>query len=256
MTPQVSTVREFYADYTNVDASSPSAHFSKYQLLYFMFVVLYPLFEKNRESKDAGSATSNVCFIDREGECRCLVPCRESAPLSPEGMKAQELLLAAAALCDEDRMLHLLSTPDWLSQIKYAFADCALGISICDAQSGSDFPIVYANPAMQAMMGYSMRHLHGQNLRILQGPDSEVEQVKRVDAALREHHTVRLALTNYRKDGSKFTNMMALKPVFNALKDCCYIVCVSFDVSKQGAALQELQHVDTILAMLPLVITS
>jgi len=250
-----SSVRDFHADYAHLETECSKTVFSKFQLMYFLFAILYPLYQTHRDSEGSFRESNTMCFMDAEGQCRCAVPCREPT-LSADATKAQELLLAAAAHHDEERMLLHLSRPDWLGEMQQAFHQCPLGISICDARTGTGFPILYANSALQHMTGYTMKHLIGRTFHLLQGPDTETEQVDRMSSALKAKQSTRVVLTNYRKNGSKFVNMLALKPVFNQAGEYCYVIGVLFDVSKKGASLSELQQVDTILALLPLVITS
>lgn len=249
------SVRDFHADYAHLETESSGAVFTKFQLMFFLFAILYPLYKTHRDSEGSFRESSTMCFMDAEGQCRCVVPCREPT-LSADATKAQELLLAAAAHHDEERMLLHLSKPDWLHEMQQAFHQCPLGISICDARTGTGFPILYANSAMQHITGYPMKHLIGRTFHLLQGPDTEEEQVSRMSSALKNKQSTRVVLTNYRKNGSKFVNMLALKPVFNQAGEFCYVVGVSFDISRRGASLSELQQVDTIVALLPLVITS
>lgn len=53
--------------------------------------------------------------------------------------------------------------------------------------------------------------------RFLQnGPDLEPDQIAALSKALREAKPVKVALTNYRKDGTKFKNLLAMKPIFDS----------------------------------------
>jgi len=77
------------------------------------------------------------------------------------------------------------------------------------------YPILFANTALEKMTGYGRKELVGRNFKMLQGEDTEIGQLELMTTALKENQQIRLALTNYRKDGSKFLNMVALKPTFD-----------------------------------------
>ena len=86
------------------------------------------------------------------------------------------------------------------------------GVVLIDAQ-GTDHPLVYANPAFEAMTGYSAAELLGRNLRLLQADDREQDGRHRLRDALSRGETCRVLLRNYRKDGSLFWNEMTVMPL-------------------------------------------
>lgn len=86
------------------------------------------------------------------------------------------------------------------------------GVVLIDAQ-GADHPVVYANPAFEALTGYSAAELMGRNLRLLQADDREQDGRHRLRDALSRGETCRVLLRNYRKDGSLFWNEMTVMPL-------------------------------------------
>jgi two-component system cell cycle response regulator len=86
------------------------------------------------------------------------------------------------------------------------------GVVLIDAQ-GTDHPVVYANPAFEALTGYKADELLGRNLRLLQADDREQDGRHRLRDALSRGETCRVLLRNYRKDGSLFWNEMTVMPL-------------------------------------------
>src|SRR5580658_2666214 len=86
------------------------------------------------------------------------------------------------------------------------------GVVLIDAQ-GTDHPVVYANPAFEALTGYSAAELVGRNLRLLQADDREQDGRHRLRDALSRGETCRVLLRNYRKDGTLFWNEMTVAPL-------------------------------------------
>ncbi|HEX3603262.1 MAG TPA: diguanylate cyclase [Steroidobacteraceae bacterium] len=86
------------------------------------------------------------------------------------------------------------------------------GVALIDAQ-GPDHPVVYVNPAFEALTGYSAAELKGRNLRLLQADDREQDGRHRLRDALSRGDTCRVLLRNYRKDGSLFWNEMTVMPL-------------------------------------------
>jgi diguanylate cyclase (GGDEF)-like protein/PAS domain S-box-containing protein len=86
------------------------------------------------------------------------------------------------------------------------------GVVLIDAQ-GADHPVVYVNPAFEALTGYSAAELIGRNLRLLQADDREQDARHRLRDAMSRGETCRVLLRNYRKDGSLFWNEMTVMPL-------------------------------------------
>src|SRR5450755_4065088 len=86
------------------------------------------------------------------------------------------------------------------------------GVVLIDAQ-GSDHPVVYVNPAFEALTGYSAAELTGRNLRLLQADDREQDGRHRLRDALSRGEACRVLVRNYRKDGSLFWNEMTVLPL-------------------------------------------
>jgi hypothetical protein len=60
---------------------------------------------------------------------------------------------------------------------------------------------------------------------------SEEDQISSMRNALHFAQPVRVALTNMRKDGSEFLNIVTMHPVFDRLDGAySYVVCVQFEM--------------------------
>ena len=88
------------------------------------------------------------------------------------------------------------------------------GVVLIDARA-QDYPVVYVNPAFEAMTGYSAAELTGRNLRLLQADDRDQDGRHRLRDALTRGETCRALLRNYRKDGTLFWNEMTILPLRN-----------------------------------------
>jgi diguanylate cyclase (GGDEF)-like protein/PAS domain S-box-containing protein len=89
------------------------------------------------------------------------------------------------------------------------------GVALVDAQN-PERPVIYANPAFEALTGYSAAELLGRNLRMLQGGDREQDGRHRLREALGKGESCRVLLRNYRKDGTVFWNEMTILPLLDA----------------------------------------
>jgi diguanylate cyclase (GGDEF)-like protein/PAS domain S-box-containing protein len=89
------------------------------------------------------------------------------------------------------------------------------GVVLVDALNPVN-PVIYANPAFEALSGYTSLELLGRNLRLLQGDDREQDARHRLRDALNRGEQCRVLLRNYRKDGSLFWNEASIVPLKDA----------------------------------------
>lgn len=76
-----------------------------------------------------------------------------------------------------------------------------------------DNPILYATRSFRELTGYSLAEVRGENLRLLQGPDTEPGPVDALREALDIWESTTVELWNYRADGSRFRNRVTLVPL-------------------------------------------
>lgn len=75
--------------------------------------------------------------------------------------------------------------------------------------------IIYVNEAFTRMTGYAREEIIGRSARVLQGPDTDPETVRRIGTALDRREPVRAELLNYRKDGTPFWVELSVTPVLD-----------------------------------------
>lgn len=120
-----------------------------------------------------------------------------------------------------------------------AIEAASVGISIIDAVSG--LPIIYANPTLCRITGYSREELMGHDLRMLQGPDTDPAAVAKVVRALTQARECEVTLKNYRKDGSAFWNNLLISPVKDERGRLTHFIGIQADVTAKKKA-EDQQH--------------
>lgn len=93
--------------------------------------------------------------------------------------------------------------------------------------------IVFVNDAFVRMTGFSREEALGASPRILQGPDTEKDRLRELREAIENHQPVRTELTNYRKDGTRFTAEIDINPLFDAAGECTHFVSVQRDTTER-----------------------
>lgn len=103
----------------------------------------------------------------------------------------------------------------WLAAFVQVAEACAASIVLSD-MSLAGAPMVYVNDAFCEFTGYTKREVLGSNCRFLQGPHTEASKVAQLSESLRQGEACAACLTNYRKDGETFQNLLLCLPVHDS----------------------------------------
>ncbi|MEJ6982263.1 PAS domain S-box protein [Pedobacter sp. P351] len=97
--------------------------------------------------------------------------------------------------------------------------------------------IIYVNEAFTEMTGFSFEEVIGQSPRILQGPKSDKDELRRLSESLRRWEPCEITTINYKRNGEEFWNNFSVSPVANANGWFTHWISIERDVteSKKGA---------------------
>lgn len=108
--------------------------------------------------------------------------------------------------------------------------DSSVSLILCDLLQ-PDTPILYVTEAFSLLTGYSSNEAIGRNCRFLQTPpgkdrrsssksgsksaekSADKSSIRRMRHAIRDSEEIQICVTNYRKNGQRFTNMVTIIPV-------------------------------------------
>lgn len=129
-----------------------------------------------------------------------------------------------------------LTQHSWLPSIKSLLDHLPAAITIASTRphpvTHETFPLLYVNKAFEHMTQYSQAEILGRNCRFLQSEATiEMNQVDKMRTALQSIIPIKLTLSNVRKDGSRFYNFLALRPVFNQANEYAYVIGIHYEVS-------------------------
>jgi len=88
----------------------------------------------------------------------------------------------------------------------------------------SDCVIICASESFCELTQCSMEEILGHNCRFLQGPMTELAEINKVRVALKTGGSTHVSMANYRKDGSQFTNNLAILPLHNKDGEVTYYI--------------------------------
>jgi two-component system, sporulation sensor kinase C len=110
------------------------------------------------------------------------------------------------------------------------FHSVTTGISVANA-SLPDMPLIYVNPAFEAMTGYSRAEVQGKNGRFLEGEERNQPGLTAIRDAVKNRRKGVAVLKNFRKDGTPFWNELSLSPISNADGELTHFVGIQTDVT-------------------------
>lgn len=172
-----------------------------------------------------GSAVGEFRFIDAKGRKRVAL---YSAQRIGPGLH-RSILRDVTVQRERDEQLRLLTK---------AVQNANDAIIITEAgQIEEPGPrILYVNESFEWMTGYSREEVLGQTPRILQGPQTDQDLLRKVRESLLKWQPIRVEVVNYRKDGSEFLVDLSLFPIIGEQGARSYWMGVQRDVTEQRQA--------------------
>ncbi|KAI1100619.1 putative vivid protein [Jackrogersella minutella] len=119
-------------------------------------------------------------------------------------------------------LVRVMSRPSPVIDLGPIDASCAL--IMCDLQQ-NDCPVIYASEPFMELTGYAQSETIGRNCRFLQAPGGKVrkrsarkyvdkELIKKMRRAVESNDEIAVEVTNFKKNGQKFTNLLTMIPVY------------------------------------------
>ena len=139
---------------------------------------------------------------------------------------------------------------DWLNM----FVSSAESFPACIVISDMTIPgapMVFVNQEFCRTTGYDRTEAVGRNCRFLQGPQTEPEAIQVIRNTLAKGQDCHVKLTNYRKNGEMFQNLLSMKPVFDADGIYRFVIGVQFEIKEDANLKQRLVQLDKLLRLLP-----
>ncbi|MCB9748061.1 MAG: PAS domain S-box protein [Candidatus Omnitrophica bacterium] len=102
--------------------------------------------------------------------------------------------------------------------------------------------IIYVNPGFTQMTGYSPEEVLGKTPRILQGPKTDSEVLRRLRKALESQEVFYGQAINYRKDGTEFWNEWHIEPIRDDDGNLTHYLAIQRDVTQRKMAEQALEQ--------------
>ncbi len=134
---------------------------------------------------------------------------------------------------DVGRVLERIAHSRQLRLLDAAAAAFSDGIVIADAAQN----VIFVNAGFSTMSGYLPEEVLGRNCRLLQGPDTDPETVRRIHETLESGQSFDGEIRNVRRDGSTFWNRLHIDPVTDAKGRITHFIGIQRDITREREAL-------------------
>jgi diguanylate cyclase (GGDEF)-like protein/PAS domain S-box-containing protein len=116
-------------------------------------------------------------------------------------------------------------------------------VLIAEATGDGAWPrIVFANDAFLRQTGYSQAEVLGRTLEMLQGPQTQSTELKRISQALQNTSPLKTELIHYKKNGAQFWMDLDIVPVDYQQRGLTHWVAVGRDITARKAADEQIEH--------------
>jgi PAS domain S-box-containing protein len=102
--------------------------------------------------------------------------------------------------------------------------------------------ILYCNPALEAMSGYTSKEAQGGPFGLLYGPETDPESIRLIGKAFAAGTKLEITLRNYHRNGTAFWNRIRFSPVRDDEGGVEYFVAVGDNVTEKIEAEIELRR--------------
>ena len=147
-----------------------------------------------------------------------------------------------SAIFEQDELVGFAEVARDLTEQRRSQADLRLrnealravsqGILVVDARSEGQ-PIILVSGGFEALTGYRADEVLGQNCRLLQGPRTAPDDVRRIREDLAAGRACSVEILNYRKDGSTFWNALSISPIRDDQGEVEKFIGVMADVTER-----------------------
>jgi len=127
---------------------------------------------------------------------------------------------------EEEQRLKLLETV--ITQAKDSII-----ITEPDLHNGNIPKIVYVNPAFSVMSGYDSEEIIGESPSIFIGPNSDMQELKKLSTAIRNKQECQIETISYKKNKEEYWVGLSMLPVYNSDRELSHWVSIQRDITEE-----------------------
>lgn len=194
-----------------------------------------PLVLGKKLKKLTDTARTSLCdgvvrsFVKDKSYCKPLLKA-----MLGEGSSEHTVDRDAWAFAARELLWAQYSVPTDVSGFLFSFVSIADSFPTCIVISDmclAGNPMIFVNREFCRVTGYSKEDATGLNCRFLQGPKTEPASVATIQDKLRRGVDCFVRITNYRKNGESFENLLSMRPVHDSNGVYRFCIGVQFDAT-------------------------
>ena len=137
----------------------------------------------------------------------------------------------------------------WMDQFQFVAEQLPVALMICD-MTIPGIAVQWTNAAGEQLVGYSKAEHIGKNCRFMQSKRTEAAAVRAMVKGIRAAEQTTVRVTNYKKDGTQFVNVLTLHPVHDSTGTYRYSIGLQSDGARAAQEGQMLEQVRSVLPRL------
>lgn len=174
------------------------------------------------------------------------------------GISTHHLLCSGLNSIHSDYYEEITNYTKWLSTLILLVENIPICVSITAYGKKNDVynPLIYVNRHFETTTKYSRNEIVGQNCNFLQGTldDSEIYTKNNIKDFIYSGKSGKFLITNIKKDGTSFRNLLHLVPIKYETDEICYYMGIQIDLTDPKTPYNYILLVDDLLSIIPTVI--
>lgn len=130
----------------------------------------------------------------------------------------------------------------WSRLLESVVINATDAVLICTGNvEGSGQSIIYVNEAFTRMSGYTKYELIGASPRISQGPETDINEIRRLKDAIESKLPCEIEVINYTKQGKEYWVSQSNAPIADTSGEVTHWISIQRDISQNRKHLREIE---------------
>jgi PAS domain S-box-containing protein len=159
-----------------------------------------------------------------------------SLDLEDNVTQLRQLMINIISANDSTSIQDFISNTNlWMNSLYQFIENAPVGISIAKAtkcKNHISFPLIFVNKHFEKISKFSRHEILGHNCNMMQAEaKTEMCQKEKIRKHLEARRSLRIAITNVRKDGSSFLNFLCLHPIMDGKGVCTHYFGLQYELT-------------------------